>query len=164
MKHNILILFVLSLARLHGQERVTTYVPTLVGGAGILEVTETYSPASGSGYVNKTLVRSADTAQMRKYMVAEMAFQDSEAARYGALKEEAEARRDSLYEALVVLNAGLGSVDGPAPLRQPADPANAPERWGAILPKSEDIGDIVSIPNPRMPALAHGDPGGSPPK
>jgi hypothetical protein len=136
-KYNLLILFVLPLAILHGQERVISYVPTLVEGAGILEVTETYMSATGSGYVNKTLVRSADTAAMRKYMVAEMAFQDTEAERYEALKTEAAAKRDSLYQALVVLNEGLGAADSPAPLRQPADPANAPERWGAILPKDE---------------------------
>jgi len=57
-----LTLLVLSLARLHGQDRVTSYLPTLVEGAGILEVTETYAPSGGSGYINKTLVRSPDTS------------------------------------------------------------------------------------------------------
>lgn len=132
-KHKILTLtlLVLSLARLHGQDRVTSYLPTLVEGAGILEVTETYTPSGGSGYINKTLVR--------KYMTAEMAFQEAEADRYAALQAEARAKADSLYAALEILNEVLGAVDGPEPLREPSRPDDGPVfRWGAILPKDEN--------------------------
>lgn len=141
MKHKwlTLTLFVVSLARLHGQDRVTSCLPTLVEGAGILEVTETYTPSGGSGYINKTLVRAADTAAMRKYMTAEMAFQEAEADRYEALQIEARAKHDSLYAALEILNEGLGSVDWPEPLREPSRPDDGPVfRWGAILPKDEN--------------------------
>lgn len=82
------------MAKLHGQV-ITSYLPTLVEGAGILEVTETYAPATGSGYINKTLVRSSDTAAMRKYMVAEMAYQLAESDRYEALQIEARAKHDT---------------------------------------------------------------------
>lgn len=139
-KHNLLTLtlFVVSLARLHGQDRVTPYLPTLVEGAGILEVTETYTPSGGSGYINKTLVRSSDTVAMRKYMTAEMAFQEAEADRYAALQAEARAKHDSLYSALEVLNEGLGAVDGPEPLLEPSRPDDGPDfRWGAILRNDE---------------------------
>ncbi len=136
-KHNLLIFLVLSLAKLHGQV-ITSYLPTLVEGAGILEVTETYAPATGSGYINKTLVRSSDTAAMRKYMVAEMAYQLAESDRYAALEIEARAKHDSLYAALEVLNEGLGAVDGPEPLREPSRPDDGPVfRWGAILRNDE---------------------------
>lgn len=106
-----LTLLVISLARLHGQ--ITSYRPTLVGGAGILEILVVSTPESGSGYENKTLVYSSDTATMRKYMAAEMAFQEAESDRYEALQIEARAKHDSLYAALEVLNEGLGAVDGP---------------------------------------------------
>lgn len=137
-KHKLLIFLVLSLARLHGQDRVTSYLPTLVEGAGILEVTETYTPSGGSGYINKTLVRSSDTAQMRKYMTAEMAFQQAESDRYEALQIEARAKHDSLYAALEILNEGLRAVDGPEPLREPSQPGQDPARWGAILQNDEN--------------------------
>ena len=117
-KHKILTLtlLVLSLARLHGQDRVTSYLPTLVEG-----------------------MRSSDTVAMRKYMTAEMAFQEAEADRYAALQAEARAKADSLYAALEILNEGLGAVDGPEPLREPSRPDDGPVfRWGAILPKDEN--------------------------
>lgn len=148
-KHNLLTLtlFVVSLARLHGQDRVTSYLPTLVEGAGILEVTETYTPSGGSGYINKTLVRAEDTAAMRKYMTAEMAFQEAEADRYAALQAEARATADSLYAELEILNEGLGAVDGPEPLREPSRPDDGPAfRWGAVLPgKSKDVGILNGV-------------------
>ena len=137
-KHKLLIFLLLSFAALRGQTIVTTYVPTLVSGAGILEVTETRTVSGGTGHVNKTLVYSADTAAMRKYMTAEMAFQEAEADRYAALQAEARAKADSIYAALEVLNEGLSGVDD-TPRRTPSTPNDAPDvRWGAILRNDEN--------------------------
>lgn len=137
-KHNLLILLVLSLAKLHGQV-ITSYHPRLVSSKGILDITETYAPVNASGYVRTVNVYSADTAAMRKYIVAERAFQIAEAARLQTLADEADAKADSLYLALVDMNDGLGAVDGPEPLREPSRPDDTPGfRWGAILRNDEN--------------------------
>ena len=137
-KHNLLILLVLSLAKLHGQGEVTSYTPTRSGTVGILNIVVIYSPEGASGYANRLEMRHADTAQMRKYMTAERAFQLAESDRYEALQIEARAKHDSLYAALEVLNEGLGAVDGPEPLREPSRPDDGPVfRWGAILRNDE---------------------------
>lgn len=137
-RYKLLAFLVLSLANLRGQSIVTSYTPRLVSGKGILDVTETYAPANATGFVRTVNVYNTDTATMRKYMVAEMAFQEAEGERLQTLADEARARADSLYAALELLNEGLGSADGPEPSRVP-QPNDGPDlRWGAILKGDEN--------------------------
>lgn len=138
-KHKMLIFLVLSVAALRGQAVITSYTPRLISGKGILDITETYAPPNSSGFVRTVNVYNADTASMRAYIISERAYQLTEVTRLQGLADEAQAKADSLYAALVEMNSGLGAVDdAPKPLREPQKPSESPARWGAILPNDEN--------------------------
>lgn len=123
----------------HGQTETVRYIPRISGGDVQLSVVVTYAPSGASGYSNTQYIYHSDTARLRRYIVAERAFQLAEATRLNNAAEAAQARADSLYAALVVLNAGIGAVDdGPEPLREPGKPGDDPARWGAVLWNDEN--------------------------
>lgn len=133
------LLLVLGLAlAAHGQTETVRYIPRISGGDVQLAVVVTYAPSGASGYSNTQYIHHSDTARLRRYINAERAFQLAEATRLNNAAEAAQARADSLYAALVVLNAGIGAVDGPEPLREPGKPGDDPARWGAVLWNDEN--------------------------
>jgi hypothetical protein len=123
----------------HGQTETVRYIPRISGGDVQLSVVVTYAPSGASGYSNTQYIYHYDTVRLRRHIVSERAFQLAEATRLNAAAEAAQARADSLYAALEVLNEGLGAVDGPEPLREPSRPDDSPVlRWGAILRNDEN--------------------------
>jgi hypothetical protein len=129
---------VLSIAALRAQSETVRYIPRVSGGDVQLVVVVTRAPSGASGYSNSQFVYHTDTVTLRSYINSERTYWLAEATRLNDAAEAAQARADSLYAALVVLNGGIGAVDGPVPLREPVKPGESPARWGAILKNDEN--------------------------
>ena len=139
MKKYIMLAFlVLSIAALQAQSETVRYIPRVSGGDVQLSIVVTYSPSGASGYANTQNVYHSDTVVLRSYIVSERTYWQGEATRLNAAAEAAQARADSLYAALEVLNDGIGSVPERDEPTQPDKPGESPARWGAILPNDEN--------------------------
>ena len=103
-----------------------------------LSIVVTYAPSGASGYSNTQYVYHSDTAVLRRYIISERTYWQGEATRLNEAAEAAQARADSLYAALEVLNDGIGAVPERDAPTQPNKPGESPARWGAILRNDEN--------------------------
>lgn len=147
MKKILMLAFiVLSIAALQAQSETVRYIPRVSGGDVQLSLVVTYAPSGASGYSNTQYVYHSDTAVLRRYIISERTYWQGEATRLNAAAEAAQARADSLYAALEVLNDGIGAVPDRDKPTQPDKPGESPARWGAILSdKSKKISPLVSV-------------------
>lgn len=126
----MLAFIVLSIAALQAQSETVRYIPRVSGGDVQLSIVVTYAPSGASGYSNTQYVYHSDTAVLRRYIISERTYWQGEAT--------AQARADSLYAALEVLNDGIGAVPERDAPTQPNKPGESPARWGAILRNDEN--------------------------
>lgn len=137
MKH-ILFPFVLLPGVVRGQ--TYSYKGLLISGKGYLRTTVVYSPPNADSYTYQDTKYFPDSTALRRHVMQEIANQTVQAAAFQALADAAEAKVDSLRAVITDMNDGLGWVPDP-PLRAPDSPTRAePVRWGAILPKGNEIG------------------------
>lgn len=133
-----LTLIILSVAALQAQSETVRYIPRVSGGDVQLSIVVTYAPSGASGYSNTQYVYHSDTAVLRRYIISERTYWQGEATRLNEAAEAAQARADSLYAALEVLNDGIGAVPERDAPTQPNKPGESPARWGAILRNDEN--------------------------
>lgn len=133
-----LTLIILSVSALQAQSETVRYIPRISGGDVQLSIVVTYAPSGASGYANTQNVYHSDTAVLRRYIVSERTYWQGEATRLNAAAEAAQARADSLYAALEILNEGIGGVPERDEPTQPDKPGQTPARWGAILRNDEN--------------------------
>ena len=137
MRYNLLALFALCIfCSAYGQETVR-YIPRVSGGDVQLAVVVAYAPSGASGYSNPQYVYHSDTAVLRRYIVSERTYWQGEATRLNDAAEAAQARVDSLYAALEVLNDGIGALGDKEPTWPTMPDTKRLERWGAILRDEE---------------------------
>ncbi len=138
--NKLFFLLVLLPGLVRGQSLITSYKALLVSGKGYLRTTQVYSPPNADSYTHKDEKYFPDPPTLRRYVLQEIANQTVQANAFQALADAAEAKVDSLRAVITDMNDGLGWVPDP-PLRAPDSPTRAePVRWGAILPKENEIG------------------------